>query len=191
MKSRGLWQVFLAVSILAAVGCASTFSPQSWRREIERQTGARPRASFEFNLDGTTMQLARTVASKIAGEQVKFGGIDRIDLAVFELPSGKRLDIDRVRHRGWDKFIQTRTENTDLMILVRSNGETLADLVLVAQGEEQVMYGRLKGTLNPNLPSTLQKVVGSSGFKGLKDYMMSAAEEKKKPDEPPPAERKN
>ena len=191
MKKRLFYKVFIAILTFAALGCASTFNPQSWRREIERQTGSRPATSFEFNLDGTTMQLARTLVSKVAGEQVRFGGLDRIDLAVFELPSGKRLDIDKVRHRGWDKFVQTRTESTDLLILVRSNGETLADLVLVAQGEDQVMYGRLKGALNPGLPSALQKVAGTAGFRGLKDYMLSAAEEKKKPDEPPPAERKD
>jgi len=195
MIARGVRLVFLVTLLVFASGCAATFSPQGWRREITRQTGAKPWTTFEFNLDESTMQFAKTVASKFAGEEVRFGGLDRIDLAVFKLPEERRLDLEKVNRRGWSKFIGTQTENSDLMILVRTNGETLSDLVVIAQGSEQLLYGRLKGRLNPGLPSTMENVLRSGGFQGLKDYLLSAAGEKKagekkkkQTDEPPPSE---
>jgi hypothetical protein len=192
MRVRGLWQVFLAVALVFNVGCCTKFSSEWGRREIRRQTGVQPRNSFEFQLEEATMNLAKTVVSKVAGEPVNFGGLTRIDVAVYKLPPGRRLDFDRISHRGWDKLISTHEEKSNIMILVRTNGDRLADLVVMAQGEEQVLYGRLKGNLSPDLPSTLQSVLQATGLKGLKEHLLSEAPAPapRRANEPPPAEKK-
>ena len=172
MRTR-LFTVVLAAAVVLMTGCYATFSPESGRREILRQTGMEPRDTFEFQLEGATMSLAKTMVSKVAGEQVNFGGLDRIDLAVYELPSGKQIDFARVPCRGWDKLINTREGDKSFMVLVRTNGETLADMVVMAQGQKQVLYGRLKGTLSRDLPGTLQKVMSATGIEGLKDRIIS------------------
>jgi hypothetical protein len=184
MRLRGFWQVFLAVILLATAGCHTQFSPQWGRHEIERQTGAKPKDSFEFKLEGATMRLAKVVVSRAAGEPVNFGGLTRIDLAVYELPPGRHLDFDSMRLRGWDKFIQTQEGKFNLLVLVRTNGDTLVDLVLFAQGEDQLLYGRQQGNLAPDLPSTLQRVLRATGLQGLKEHLLSSAEDNK---DPPPS----
>ena len=50
-------------------------------------------------------------------------------------------------------------------------------MVLVAQGKDQVLYGRLKGKLDPKLPAALQNILRSTGLQGLKEHILSAAGE--------------
>ncbi len=176
MKRRP-FKLLAALALLCAAGCYRPFSPEQVRHEIERQTGAEPRSSFEFKLGGATMKLAKAVASKATGEPANFGGLTRIDLAVFELPQGKSVDFGAMKIWGWDRLIETKEGDRALMVLVRTNGETLGDMVLVAQGRDQVLYGRLKGKLDPKLPSALQKVLSATGLQGLKEHILSAAGE--------------
>ena len=168
--------VLLSLLCLAGLAaCYTPFSPERVRHEIVRQTGADPQTSFEVKLGGATMRLVKTVASKAAGEPINFGGITRIDLALFEAPEGKPLDFSKMRIWGWDRLVQAREADRSFMVLVRTNGETLADLVLVAESGRQVLYGRLKGKLDRNLPSALERALKVSGFDGLKEHLLSAA----------------
>lgn len=167
------WTAVVATLALAAA-CYRPFSPEIVRKEIVRQTGAEPASSFEFKLGGATMRLAKAVVSKAAGEPIRFGGLTRVDLAVFEVPPEKEVDFGKLRLWGWDRLIQTRKEGRSLLVLVRTDGKNLADLVLVAQGEGQVLYGRLKGELDPGLPTALQRALESTGLKGLKEHLLSA-----------------
>ncbi len=173
---RARW-LSLVVVLVALAGCYRPFSPEQVRKEIVRQTGSEPQTSFEFKLGGATMRLAKAGVSKAAGEPITFGGVTRIDLAVFDLPQGKSLDLSRMKLWGWDKVIQTRDGKRAFMVLVRTNGETLGDLVVVAEGEEQVLYGRLKGKLDRNLPTALQRALQATGLKGLKEHFLSAIQE--------------
>ncbi|MEN6427816.1 MAG: hypothetical protein ABFE13_20875 [Phycisphaerales bacterium] len=176
MRLHGLWQVLLAGILLATAGCSTQFSPQWGRHEIERQTGATPENSFDFKLEGTTMKLAKVAASRAAGEPVNLKGLSRIHLAIYELPTGGQLVFDRMRIRGWDRVIRTQEGKFGLLVLVRTNGATLGDLVVFAQGEGQLLYGRQKGNLAPDLPSTLQRVLRATGLQGLKGHFLSSAE---------------
>jgi hypothetical protein len=181
MRLHGLWQVFPAMILLATAGCHTQFSPPWVRHEIARQTGAKPKDSFELKLDGATMKLARAAASRAAGESVNFGGLTRIDLAVYELPPDRHLDFDSMHLRGWDKLIRTQEGGFNLLVLVRTSGDTLGDLVVFAQGAGQLLYGRQKGNLAPDLPSTLQRALRATGLQGLKEHLLSAAEGQRHP----------
>lgn len=176
MRQCGRYWIFLAAMLLGTAGCHTQFSPDWSRHEIERQTGAKPEDSFEFKLEGATMKLAKVAVSKASGEPVHFGGLSRIHLAVYELPPGGYLDFDSMRVRGWNKVIQAQEGRFSLLVLVRTSGETLGDLVVFARGEDQLLYGRQKGRLDGNLPSTLQRVLRATGLQGLKEHFLSSAE---------------
>jgi hypothetical protein len=178
---RALALTLLAVALISASACYAPFSPEKVRKEIVRQTGQEPQTSFEFKLGGATMKLAKTVASKATGERVNFGGLTRIELAVFEVPRGKPLDLTRLSSWGWDTLIKTRDGQRSFTVFVRTNGETLGDLVLVAEGEQQVLYCRLKGKLDRNLPSVLERALRGTGLKGLKDQLLDATREQPSP----------
>lgn len=165
MKSR-----FLAlVSVIFLLNCYAPFSPERERVEIEKQTGAKLEDSFEFKLDGATMKLIKAVASNAADEETDLGGVKRIDLAVYSLPVGKKVDFKKIGRGGWDTLIDKKSKNGDLMILVRRNGKNLADMVVMAQGKQKVLYGRVKGNFTKSLPEHLEKVLDEKGIEGLKD----------------------
>jgi hypothetical protein len=174
MRRTGLMAAGALAAVLLGAACYRPFSPEIVRKEIVRQTGAEPGASFEFKLGGATMRLAKAVVSRAAGEPIRFGGLARVDLAVFEVPPGKEVDFGKLRLWGWDRVIQTRKEGRSLLVLVRTDGKNLGDLVLVAQGEGQVLYGRLKGQLDPGLPTALRRALESTGLTGLKEHLLSA-----------------
>ena len=116
MRARLLMLPLVSLALIGVAGCYRPFSPEQVRHEIERQTGAEPKASFEFKLGGATMKLAKAVASKATGEPVNFGGLTRIDLAIFELPQGKSVDFSAMWIWGWDKLIETNEGGRNLMV---------------------------------------------------------------------------
>jgi hypothetical protein len=181
MRLRGVWRVLLGLAMLATAGCATRFSPQWTRQEIARQTGVEPQDSFEFKLEGATMKFAKVAASRISGEPVNFGWLSLIHLAIFDLPAGRRVSFDDMRFTGWDKPLQTQEGSFGLLVLVRTQGDALADLVVFAQGENQLLYGRQKGRLDPELPSTIQRVLRATGLQGLKEQFLSSAQSSEKP----------
>lgn len=156
---------------LFLLNCYAPFSPERGRLEIERQTGAKLEDSFEFKLDGATMKLIKAVASNAADDNVNFWGVDRIDLAVYQLPLGKRIDFKKIGRRGWDTLIDKKSKNGDLMVLIRTNGKNVADMVVMAQGDQKVLYGRLKGKFSPEISSTIQETFNEKGIEGLKDKL--------------------
>jgi len=176
MKWQGVWQALLAGALLGTAGCHTQFDPQWGRQEIKRQTGVEAEDTFEFKMEGATMKLAKVAASQVAGEPVNLGGLSRIHLAIYELPAGGQLAFDKMRIRGWDRVIQTREGGFGLLVLVRTKGDTLDDLVVFAQGENQLLYGRQKGKLDPSLPAALQGVLRTAGLQGLKQRFLSSAE---------------
>ncbi len=183
MRLARVAPLLLLALLTPLLACYTRFSPERVRAEIVRQTGQEPQTSFEFSLGGATMKLAKTVVSKATGEPMNFGGLTRIELAVFDVPQGKALDFTRMPVHGWDTLIKTRDQNRSLTIFVRTNGETLGDLVIIADGERQVLYGRLKGRLDRNLPSALERALRATGLQGLKEHLLDATRDE--PGRPP------
>jgi hypothetical protein len=176
MRLQGLWRILLGAAMLGSAGCATQFSPQWTRQEIARQTGVEPEDSFEFKLEGATMKLARVAISRAAGEPAKLGWLSRIHLAIFDLPVGRRVDFADMPVKGWDKVIQAQEGGFGLLVLVRTKGDSLGDLAVFAQGENQLLYGRQKGRLDPDLPATIQRVLRTGGLQGLKQEFLSATQ---------------
>ncbi|MCU0232078.1 MAG: hypothetical protein MUC67_12025 [Acidobacteria bacterium] len=175
-----LARLWLPLALLAGSGCATAFSPATIRDEIVRQTGQDPRRAFEFTLGPTTMSLARAVVGN-AGSQpggLPLAGLDALELAAFEAPpatlAGGGLDFTRMPIRGWEPVVKTRDGARSALVLVRgARDDSVGELVLVAAGEEQVLYARLQGRLDRRLPEALADAVKSSGTEGVKDALMS------------------
>ena len=172
----------LALSgLLAATACATSFSPATIRNEIVRQTGQDPQRVFEFTLGPTTMSLARAVlgGSTADATTLPLAGLDALELAVYEAPSGAPgagVDFTRMPISGWEPVVKSRDGARSALVLVRGErDDTIGDLVLVAAGEQQVLYARLKGRLNRKLPEALAEAVRTGGTEGVKNELMSLA----------------
>ncbi|MCU0222564.1 MAG: hypothetical protein MUF27_00520 [Acidobacteria bacterium] len=182
MKPRAA-ALLLPGLLLAAAACATAFSPARIRDEIVRQTGQDPQRAFEFTLGPTTMSLARAVLGGTAAEGggLPLAGLDALELAVYDAPpappEGAGLDFTRMPVTGWEPVVKTRDGARSALVLVRGErDDAIGDLVLVASGERQVLYARLRGQLSRRLPEALAEAVKSGGTEGVKDALMSLSE---------------
>ena len=170
------------LGLLAAAACATSFSPATIRNEIVRQTGQDPQRVFEFTLGPTTMSLARAVlgGSTTEGAGLPLAGLEALELAVYDAPSGAAgagVDFTRMPITGWEPVVKSRDGARSALVLVRGErDDSIGDLVLVAGGEQQVLYARLRGRLSRTLPGALAEAVRTGGTEGVKSELMSLTE---------------
>ena len=163
MKPRILVPMAALVACLS-LACATNFSPEMMRSEIRAQRGEDPLAAFELSLGRFTTMM---IKSALAGEddELPFAGLTSLQVAVYEVPSptGPAIDVTRIAVRGWDPVLRAHNERRSGMVLIRPKGADIGDLVVIGAGPEKVIYARLKGALNPELPAQLGKVLQQGG----------------------------
>lgn len=162
--SPGVTALGLLVVTLLAAGCATSFSPESVRQEIVEQRGADPLSAFELNLGRVTTQLLKTALAGEDGE-LPFAGLGSLQLAVYEAPaeSGPALDVTRIAVVGWQQVLRLTDQERSGLVLIKPRGERIGDLVVIGAGREQVVYARLTGDLDPDLPGALGDVLRAGG----------------------------
>ena len=174
-------------AVLALAGCATAFSPQMVREEIVRQRGEDPRRAFELTLGRFTTLLVKQVLAGEEGE-LPVAGLAGLELAVFETSpqEAPALDVTRIAVRGWEPLLRLHDETRSGMVLVRGSTRAsadgtgqarVADLVVVGSGAEQVVYARLWGSLDPDLPSALGNVLRDEGTEGIRGLLSRLADE--------------
>jgi hypothetical protein len=124
-----------------------------------------------------TLTLARTVIGSTTDERLPLAGLTRFELAVYDIPAtGRDLDFTRMAVRGWEPTVRAKTHNGSTLVLVRSSGDAVGDLVLVAADDRQAIYARLAGRLSRELPQALSHAVAERGTEGVKQELMSLSE---------------
>jgi len=171
---RGLQGVRFAAGVCAAMvitvaflsaGCATPFNPALIRSEIARQTGQEPQGVLEVSLGRPTMALAKRALGAAAPDgSLPLAGVAAFEMASYEVPQGAAtIDFTRMPIRGWDPVVKFREGSKSAIVLVRPEGETIADLVVVAGDAERVLYSRIRGRLSRDLPEALGRTVRSGG----------------------------
>ncbi|MBP7148247.1 MAG: hypothetical protein KBD01_11915 [Acidobacteria bacterium] len=175
-------RILLVLAIAAsATGCATVFSPGVIRGEISRQTGADPQRAVEFTLGPTTLSLARAVLRPAAAEgaRLPLAGLNRFELAVYDMRVGSEapaagVDFTRMKITGWETTMRSWDGKRSVLVLVRGQrADRLADVVLVSGGERQVLYARLRGTLNRSLPEELARAAVGGNTDAVRDELLS------------------
>lgn len=170
-------RIAVLLAFAGSLACATSFSPQTVRAEIERQTGADPSSMFEVNLGRMTLGLARTVIGKRSDGTLPLAGLKRFELAVYGLPpAGGDLDFTRMTVRGWEPTVRAKRQNGSTLVLIRQAGDAIGDLVLVAADEKQAVYARLTGSLSAELPVALGEAVARRGTDGVRAELMALTE---------------
>ena len=187
MRSWTRLAVAGCLAVPVATGCATQFSAKAVRSEIVRQTGEDPQKAFELNLGRVTMALARQVlagSTTSSEDTLPLAGLASFELAVYGLPeaalSGARpLDFTAMPVRGWEPTVRVRNGARSGVVLVRAAGENIGDLVLLAAGEKNALYARLRGTLSRELPAALGEAVKTGGTDAVQHELQSIAEPSK------------
>lgn len=185
MRRAGSAMILSALAVLSFAGCATSFSAPAVRAEITRQTGSQPREAFEVYAGPVTMAVVRKVLGAQAGSDVSLPGsrITSFEIAVYELgqksaAGAPTIDLTLMPVRGWEPSLRYRTEDRSGMVLIRTSGDSVADLVVLASDRDGVTYGRLRGSLSKELPAALGKVMQDGGTDAIKDTLESMAGDK-------------
>jgi len=170
------WCLVIVVVLLTA-GCATRFSPDTIRDEIERQRGQDPLSVFELNLGRfSTLLLKKALATNDG--KLPLSGLDQIQLAVFEVPDEDRpaMDVTQIGVRGWETVLRMHDPDRSAMVLIQGDDESIGDLVVVGAGRSRVVYGRLQGTLSADLPAAVGDALREGGPEEVKRIFMQLGE---------------
>ena len=153
----------LAAALLLS-SCATSFSPELIRNEITRQRGIDPLSAFELDLGRFTTLL---IKSAMAGEdgELPFAGLESLQVAVYNAPAetGPAIDVTRIKVTGWDQVVRLHNQKRSGMVLIQPKRNAVGDLVVVGAGPKKVIYARLEGDLDRDLPSRLGDVLRDGG----------------------------
>ncbi|MEO7795188.1 MAG: hypothetical protein ABIV06_10480 [Thermoanaerobaculia bacterium] len=168
----------LAVLALVTAGCAGSISPQTVRAELVRQTGVPPASEFEFTMGRFTTALLKSALGPGADGELPLAGLTGVELAVYGLPlatAERYLDFSQMTPYGWENVVRYKEGSKSVLVMIRGGSESIQDLALVAAGETEVVYGRLRGHLPATLPEAIRDAVARNGTAGVKRELLDAA----------------
>lgn len=156
----------VVAAVLCVTACAANLSPRDVRDEIVRQTGEPPATGLELKLGRLLMATTRAAAP--AGEGLPLQGLRALEIGFYSLGPATdlaRLDLSAMRPYGWDSAVRWMGPKSAALVLVRPKRESrpIGDLVLVASGEQKVLYARLTGQMARTLPEQLRRAIERGG----------------------------
>ena len=134
---------------------------------------------YEVSLGRFTTALLKRALSGPDGD-VPFSGMRELEVAIFDTAAsgGPALDTTLLAIDGWDPIVRIVDERRSAIVLVRGLTETsIGDLVVVASGREKVVYGRLRGVLDADLPAALGDAFREGGTERLQDVFNELADD--------------
>ncbi len=167
----------LLLAFLVLAGCVARFSPATVRDEIARQNGDEPRIAFELQLGRIATSLIQSaLLDRGADADLELAGVDRLELAVYEASGarGPALDATEISARGWETTLRFLDSTRSGVVLTRSCGGRIGDLVLVGSGPRTVVYARLRGELSAELPAALGETLRADGPLAVKDALAAS-----------------
>jgi hypothetical protein len=180
VKLRGVGGSAIALALaVGALGCAATIDAATVREELVRQTGRPPVGEFEWNL-GLTARLAMGALGTKPEDVLAIRGLEGLEVALYDLdPAGPAaaapLDLAAIDRRGWETVVRFRDARSSALVVIQPAGDRIGELVLVGSGQNQVLYAKLRGLLDPSLPEALGNSVVTQGPAATKDALVGAA----------------
>jgi len=122
-------------------------------------------AVASLSLGRPTMALAKTALRVSTSEgSLPLAGVAAFEMASYEVPgSAGKIDFTRMPIRAWEPVVKFREGSTSTLVLVRPEGEAVADLVLVAGDADRMLCSLIQGRLSRDLPEALGRAVRSGG----------------------------
>lgn len=156
----------VVAAVLCVTACAANLSPRDVRDEIVRQTGQPPTSELELKLG--RLLMATTRAAVPADEGLPLRGLRALEIGFYGLAPATdltRLDLSAMQPYGWDSAVRWAGPESTALVLVRPKRESrpIGDLVLVASGEQKVLFARLTGQMARTLPEQLRRAVERGG----------------------------
>jgi len=164
---KAQWIVLGVVAALAS-GCMTYRGPHGVEAALERKLGVELHRELGIKLG----PLSTKFAASFVGNDDEFGlsGMTRVGVAVFEVVAwngAAALPIEPrdIAGSGWTTVLESRDDGEQVLLLVKTRGDSIHDMMLLAVDSDEVVVARLTGRLDELVAKTMNgaNLAGASG----------------------------
>ena len=167
--ARPNWMVLGALMALAS-GCMTYRGPRGVEDTLERSLGVELHRDFGIKLGPISTKFAASFVGH--DDEFDLHDMTRVGVAVFEVGarngrSPRPIEAKDLGGAGWSTMLDSRSDGDQVLLLVKSRGDSIHDLLLLAADDEEVVVARLTGRLDKLIARTMDRA-GLEGARGAR-----------------------
>jgi hypothetical protein len=158
MTGRTLARSATAATIaLATIGCMTYRGPRGAEDVIEERLGQDLDRTFGISLGPITTKIAVSFVDE--EDAPDLSGLTGVGVAVFEVDGpweGARPPLTaRDFGKGWETVLSSRSADEQVLVLVKTRGSEIREMLLVAIDASEVVLARLRGRIDRIVESAI------------------------------------
>ncbi len=164
-------QLFVSMfGLMFVAGCIIPIGPDDLRRQVSRANDVTLEQEIGVSVDGLTM----ATAAAVAGVPLPLIHVGWAEIGIYRIVGGANADAP-VREfvapelEGWQRVVRMRDRDSKMYMLVKTSGEGIRGMIMVARSGDEVMVIRLRGRLHKLLEHVIAHSVAEDGFSGMVD----------------------
>ena len=162
----------IAAVLLTTVGCFAYRGPRGVEDALERQLGVELKRDVGIKLGPVSTQFVASFAGDV-GDDIDFHDLTSVGVVVFKREAGRERPAHRIAPkdlglRGYMTMLSSSDGDDQVLILAKSRGDSIHELVLLAVDTDEVVMARLTGHLDRLLAKAMDeaKTDGAHGWRG-------------------------
>jgi hypothetical protein len=149
--ARGRAKALALVLLLGATSCMTYRGPRGVEDVIEERLGCDLDRTFGLSLGPISTKIAASFVDESEG--TIFHGLTGVGVAVFQVDAARAhampaLTAQDIAGAGWEAVLTSRTDDDQVIVLVKSRRGKLHEMMLVAIDGDEVVLARLRGKLD-------------------------------------------
>lgn len=164
--------VVVAALAMSAAGCMTYRGPRGVEATIERKAEVELHRETGFKLGPISTKIAASILNNSDGDQ-DLRDLTGIGVVVFEVTkhtgappqpiTAKDLGVE-----GWQPIIENRSEGEQLLVLAKTRGDEIREMMFVSIEGDEVVVARLKGHLDRLIAKT-RAAADHDGARGARE----------------------
>jgi hypothetical protein len=169
-----------AVALMAlAAGCMTYRGPRGVEATIERKAQVELHRETGLKLGPVSTKIATSILHHYDGDQ-DFRELSGIGVAVFEVTgrtgaSAQPITAKDLGVEGWRPMIESRSDDEQLLVLAKTGGGEIREMMFLSIDGDEVVVARLKGHLDRLIEKTVA-AADAGGAQGARAAIGVASE---------------
>jgi hypothetical protein len=172
--AKAQWMALVALVALTT-GCMTYRGPYGVEDVLERKMGVELHREFGIKLGPLSTKFAASFVGH--DDDLDLRDVTRVGVAVFEVAARNGAAPQRIEPRdlggsGWTTALDARDGDEQVLLLVKSRGGSIHDMMLLTVDSDEVVVARLTGHLDEMLAKAMngakhegaRGAVGAVGF---------------------------
>jgi len=154
-------------------GCFALHGPIDVKNNIARTNGVRIKQEFGLSARGSTLRLARGIATQFTDEKIpRMAGIRRVQFGEYKIVGGDEnpaMLLNDLEISGWEPVVRIIEPGSaeETRVFVREWNGTLRGILFVQRSGDELMLARVKGNLDNALANIMEDMGDKVDMGGL------------------------